>query len=185
MAAFILIPAVMKLTAEQKQTVAGWLSAGASIAEVQRRLREEFTVSLTYIDTRFLIDDLGLDLAPPPPKKKDEPAKTPGSKTPPAGASPDEVIDPEYIDDGDAFDDAVPDDGAAGGSVTVDIDRVMRPGAAISGSVTFSDGNSGTWALDQYGRLVFEPKTEGYRPSQADLQAFQRELSSQLQRHGY
>ncbi|MGH8017121.1 MAG: hypothetical protein ACREIA_02345 [Opitutaceae bacterium] len=185
----------MKLTAEQKEAVAGWLRSGASVADVQRRLREEFTVSLTYMDTRFLIDDLGLELAPPPPKKKAEPPKIPGAKTPPAaGASPDEVIDPEYVDEGDAFGDAgdefadaIPVDGpaGAGGTVKVDIDRVMRPGAAISGSVTFSDGKSGTWALDQFGRLVFDSKTEGYRPSQADLQAFQRELSAQLQRHGY
>jgi hypothetical protein len=187
----------MKLTGEQKQVVAQWLAAGASIADVQRRLREEFHVSLTYMDTRFLIDDLGLDLAAPPPPPPPAPApKTAGKQPPPLpGGAPgaaheDGVVTPEYIDDGDAYEDdyAPPPSPLApggAGSVKVEVDRVMRPGTVVSGSVTFSDGNSGTWALDQYGRLVFNAKTEGYRPSQADLQAFQRELSSQLQRQGY
>ncbi|HEX9781971.1 MAG TPA: hypothetical protein VGA56_04465 [Opitutaceae bacterium] len=179
----------MKLSAEQKQTVAQWLKKGASIAEVQRRLREEFEVSLTYMDTRFLIDDLGLNLAPPP-KPKAEPANA--APAPDGGAKPDEVIDPEFVDEGDAFAedgeesaDPASDVSETVGSVKVEVDRLMRPGSVVSGNVTFSDGNSGTWALDQYGRLVFEAKIKGYRPSKDDLQAFQRELSSQLQRQGY
>ena len=55
----------------------------------------------------------------------------------------------------------------------------------VSGSVTFSDGTAGKWALDQYGRLMLDTPKKGYQPSQADVQAFQRELSTQLQRHGF
>ena len=33
-------------------------SEGLSIADVQRKLREELEVSMTYMDVRFLIDDL-------------------------------------------------------------------------------------------------------------------------------
>lgn len=185
----------MNLTAEQKQTVATWLAAGASIASVQRRLREEFKISLTYIDTRLLIDDLGLNVAkPPPPLPKKEATPLVGNKPgdPPAADGAAIDANAEYLDEGEAFPD-VPEDlvdatpkGAAGaGSVKVDVDRIMRPGSVVSGSVTFSDGNTGTWALDQFGRLVFEGKDPAYRPSQADLQVFQRELSKQLQRQGY
>lgn len=172
----------MKLTPEQTQSVAQWLETGASIAEVQRRIREEFDIALTYMDTRFLIDDLGLNLAPPP-KKEPPPVPPAESKT------GDDSIDPEFVDDtGDLSDlpSAETDDPlGAGGSVSVDVDRVTRPGTVVSGSVTFSDGNSGKWALDQLGRLVFEANVSGYRPSEADLQAFQRELSAQLQRQGF
>ena len=69
--------------------------------------------------------------------------------------------------------------------MTLEIDRVVRPGAAMSGSVTFSDGVSGKWALDTYGRLMLDTGQPGYKPSAPDVQAFQRELQTQLQRHGY
>ncbi len=191
----------MKLAPEQANAVKSWINAGASIAEVQKRLQDEFQLALTYRDTRFLIDDLGLDIqAPPAPKTA---APTPAVNPPPAGADrgappPVPGADAELVDDGADYDDLGDDpEGAAAslnpeaagaggtGSVTVEVDRVMRPGTVVSGSVTFGDGKSGKWALDQYGRLMFEGNPPGYRPSAGDLQAFQRELSSVLQRQGY
>jgi hypothetical protein len=71
------------------------------------------------------------------------------------------------------------------GGLTLEIDRVVRPGAAVSGNVTFSDGVSGKWALDQYGRLMLDTGQPAYKPSAADVQAFQRELQTQLQRQGF
>lgn len=182
----------MNLTPEQKKTVSGWVTGGASIAEVQKRLREELKLSLTYMDTRFLIDDLGLNLKSAPAPKP-APDLGVGKAGPPPGRDSKAPADAnaELLDDGDAFDegaDEFADDVPAApgaGRVKVDIDRVMRPDTVVSGTVTFSDGKSGKWALDQVGRLVFEGSTPGYRPSKSDLQAFQRELSSQLQRHGY
>ena len=73
----------------------------------------------------------------------------------------------------------------AGGHLKVELDRLVRPGAVVSGSVTFSDGVTSKWAMDQYGRLVLDTGKKGYQPSAADVQAFQRELNQQLQRHGY
>jgi hypothetical protein len=51
--------------------------------------------------------------------------------------------------------------------------------------VTFSDGVSGKWALDQQGRLMLDTPQKGYQPNPADVQTFQRELQTQLQRQGY
>lgn len=171
----------MELTPEQKQQVAGWIAAGASIAEVQRRLQEELKVALTYMDTRFLIDDLNLTLVD----------KTPPPKAPlPAGDDP-VGAQTELVDENDPYaGEAEPltdDLGASPGSgtVKVEVDRLTRPGTVVSGTVTFSDGNSGKWALDQVGRLVFESAQPDYRPSQADLQTFQAELSRQLQKQGF
>ena len=183
----------MNLSEQQKKAVAAWVAEGASIAEVQKRLRDDFQVSLTYMDTRFLIDDLGLAFKSPEPPKT---AAAPSSTSRKTGTDPVDA-DAELIDEGDdyaagfdAFADDLPpvadDPGVPGAAkISVEVDRLTRPGTVVSGTVKFSDGQSGKWALDQYGRLVFEGSTPGYRPSQADLQAFQRELSGQLQRHGY
>lgn len=193
----------MTLTTEQKNAVAGWIASGASISEVQKRLRDQFKLSLTYKDTRFLIDDLGLALKAPPAPKATPPdlgagtAAMPGSPAGGAGAAgglgaaPEGTSEAAFAEEPAGFEDDAefaeeePAEPVGGAKVKVEIDRVMRPGSVVSGTVTFSDGNSGKWALDQYGRLVFDGGKSGFRPGQADLQAFQRELSAQLQRHGY
>jgi hypothetical protein len=52
----------MKVSAEQKTKISEWVVAGVSISQIQQRLAEEFDLKLTYMDTRFMIDDLGLEL---------------------------------------------------------------------------------------------------------------------------
>ena len=52
----------MPLSPEQKQAVAAWVAAGDSLAVIQKKLSEQFKLSLTYMDVRFLVDDLGLEL---------------------------------------------------------------------------------------------------------------------------
>jgi hypothetical protein len=164
----------MELSSEQKSAVKEWVVGGASIAEVQRRIRDEFEVSLTFMDTRFLLDDLNLELVvPEAPKQPDAKIDASGQPTQPS-------------DDGElGGDDSFADEVAGGGSVSVEVDRLTRPGTVVSGSVTFSDGKTGKWALDQTGRLIFESAEQGYRPSDSDLQEFQRELSLQLQKKGF
>ena len=50
-----------------------------------------------------------------------------------------------------------------------------------SGSVTFSDGVTGGWYLDQMGRLALTKISKpGYQPSREDLEAFQIELQNKL-----
>src|SRR3954463_463872 len=58
----------MKLTPEQKQAVSGWVAAGDNLSTVQKKLAEQFKVSMTYMDVRFLVDDLGLELKNAAPK---------------------------------------------------------------------------------------------------------------------
>ena len=86
----------------------------------------------------------------------------------------------------DLVDDAL-DDAPAGGSVRVSLDNVtLIPGALASGTVTFSDGVTGKWIVDNMGRPGFtEISQPGYRPSPADSQAFMQELSVALQQRGY
>jgi hypothetical protein len=58
----------MSLTPEQKATVSSWIAAGDNLSAVQKKLREQFQVSMTYMDVRFLVDDLNLTLKDPAPK---------------------------------------------------------------------------------------------------------------------
>lgn len=185
----------MTLTPEQKQAVASWITAGDNLSAVQKKLIEQFQVTLTYRDVRFLVDDLNLELKDPAPKvdttdvskTSAAPAGVPAKanlKAPPAQETPG-ALDTDPADElGDeALDDLPP----AGGAVAVEVDKVtLLPGALASGTVTFSDGVTGKWVVDQYGRPGFtEISQPGYRPTPADSQAFMQELSAQLQRRGF
>jgi hypothetical protein len=191
----------MTLTPEQKQAVASWVATGDNLSVVQKKLIEQFQITLTYRDVRFLVDDLNLELKDPAPKvdttdvsKAAAPAQSGAGNSPPRGAnSPgkkslgQENADEPVDNDAEAFGDDAAEDLPAGGAVTVEVDKVtLLPGALASGTVRFSDGVTGKWVVDQYGRPGFtEISQPGYRPSAADSQAFVQELSGQLQRRGF
>jgi hypothetical protein len=180
----------MTLTPEQQQAVAQWVAAGDSLSVVQQKLSQQFKVSLTYRDVRFLVDDLDLALKDAAPKvdasdvsKTPAPAATAAAPGAPGAAPVDAGADKGGAD---LVDDAL-DDAPAGGSVRVSLDNVtLIPGALASGTVTFSDGVTGKWIVDNMGRPGFtEISQPGYRPSPADSQAFMQELSVALQQRGY
>jgi len=156
----------MNLSEEQRQTVAKWISEGAKLAEIQNRLLAEFKLKFTYMEVRFLVDDLKLTPKDPEPPKvvappAADPAKLTAEKDPaPAGTLP-------------------------ASAVTVSVDQLTKPGAMISGKVTFSDGQLADWYLDQTGRLGVVPKTAGYKPSAADVQDFQLALQQEVAKLGY
>ncbi|OIR06541.1 hypothetical protein GALL_114590 [mine drainage metagenome] len=197
----------MDLSLEQKQAVAQWVANGDSLSAIQQKMTEQFKVSLTYMDVRFLVDDLNLELKDAKPaanpsdvtqapaaQEHSAPAGRPEKKgfiekmkekvglgaQEPAGevASQEESFEEEFAED------AAP---AGGGSVTVTVDKVtLIPSALASGTVRFSDGVTGKWIVDQYGRPGFtEISQPGYRPSPEDAQDFMRQLSLALQQNGY
>lgn len=196
----------MTLSAAQRATVAQWIAAGDSLAVVQRKLNDELKLSMTYMDVRFLVDDLGLELKTPAPKFSAPPAAAPA--VPAAEPAPkkglfgklkdavtgkaDEPLPAEEaaLPEEEPYDEDLPadlpplDPNAPASTLKLEVDRLTRPGTLASGMVTFSDGIASKWAMDQYGRLMLDaPK--GYKPSPGDVQAFQTELSAQLQRLGY
>ena len=64
----------MEISDAQKATVTKWIKEGRSLADMQRLLRENFEISMTYMDVRFLVDDLDIELAveePEPPELSD------------------------------------------------------------------------------------------------------------------
>lgn len=159
----------MNLDDAQRKKVSAWIEEGAKLSDIQKKIEKEFGITMTYLDVRLLVDDLKLMPKDPvvaePPKP--EPAKAP------AGAAPADDLPEDPL--------AAP----VAGNVSVTVDQVTRPGAMISGKVTFSDGNTATWYLDQTGRLGVAPTTEGYRPSQEDVMAFQAELQNALAKLGF
>jgi hypothetical protein len=184
------------LSPEQKQAVAAWVAGGDNLSAVQKKLFDQFKVSLTYMDVRFLVDDLDLKLKDAAPK----PSADLGSQPPVAGGQPDArggekkgLLDKAREKLGLAREPEAPADeeedfGPEGGTaVTVTVDqKTLIPGAVASGSVTFSDGVTGKWIVDNYGRPGFtEISQPGYRPSAADGQAFMQELSAALQKRGF
>src|SRR5262245_47517741 len=70
--------ATMNLDDAQKQKVTGWIKEGLKLSEIQCNLASEFGIHLTYMEVRFLVDDLKLtpkDQLAVPPEKKVLPAK--------------------------------------------------------------------------------------------------------------
>ena len=69
-------------------------------------------------------------------------------------------------------------------NVNLTVDSLTQPQCIISGKVTFSDGKSAAWYIDQLGRLGLNPDEEGYSPAQEDLAVFQNELRNVLSKQG-
>lgn len=162
----------MKLEPAQETKVRGWIEQGLKVAEIQSRLADELGLKLTYMEARFLLDDLRLKPKdPPPPPAAPTPAA--GDTAPAAKPAPGPTLSPLTAG-------ATPP-----GGVQVSVDTVTRPGAIVSGKVTFSDGQRGAWYLDQLGRLGISAETAGYKPSQADLADFQAQLDAELARAGF
>ena len=75
----------MTLTPEQKQAVASWVTAGDNLSMVQKKLNEQFKLSLTYMDVRFLVDALELSLKDAAPKVSNDLGAAPAGGQPGAG----------------------------------------------------------------------------------------------------
>ncbi len=72
----------MTLTDEQKAIVLKWIEAGAGPSDLQKRLKEELQISLTYLETRLLADDLKLSFVEPEAPAEPAPALEPEKPIP-------------------------------------------------------------------------------------------------------
>lgn len=163
----------MNLDEAQRKKVAEWLAQGLKLSEIQNRLQAELGVKLTYMEVRLLVDDLKLT-----PKDVEPVTATASPLTAPAPAA---ALQPEKSPAGKN----VPPAPAPAGRVSVSVDHLARPGAVVSGKVSFSDGNQAEWYLDQAGRLGLVPQQPGYRPPASDVQQFQAALEAELAKMGF
>ena len=167
----------MNLDEAQRTKVVEWVAQGLKLAEIQNRLASELGVTLTYMDVRLLVDDLKLTPKDPEPTKPFEPPPT--SAAPPAAGARSPLAGP-----GAATPKPAPPVGGPG-KVSISVDQLTRPGAVVSGKVTFSDGNTAGWQIDQTGQLGLIPTTPGYRPPASDVQPFQMALEAELSKLGF
>jgi len=201
----------MSLTPEQTVIVSTWIAAGDNLSTVQKKLRDQLQISMTYKDVRFLVDDLNLTLKDPEPKAdatdvtKAKPA--PSAPPPKAPATPEKKglldkakeklglgktpapaanapVEADLDGEEEAEDDALP---PVPGNVRVQVDAMtLDPRMIASGTVTFSDGVHGKWFLDQqYRPGLSEISQPGYRPSPEDAQVFMQELDAALRQKGF
>ena len=159
----------MNLNDSQKKMVSAWIAEGLKLAEIQKRLASELDLHPTYMEIRFLVDDLKLTPKDPEPIKPVEKSDSPTAVSAPTSAT-------------DMGTSSGTNLGGAG--VSVSVDQLARPGAAVSGSVTFTDGMNAVWYIDQMGRPGLIPSQPGYKPSAADLQQFQVALETELTKLG-
>ena len=162
----------MNLDEAQRKTVAEWIGQGLKLSEIQTRLVSDLGLTMTYMEVRLLVDDLKLTPKDPEPVK---PVESPLSA---AGAA-----DRPTAPNSAAPMSAPPAGGP--GRVSLSVDQLTRPGAMVSGKVTFSDGNTAAWQLDQSGRLGLIPQQPGYRPPAADVEQFQMALEAELSKAGF
>ena len=152
----------MKLTDEQTSAVVDWLGQGRSLSDIQQALKVDYNLIITYMELRFLVDDLEIPLS-------DDGAQTSDAASEEASET---VLEPEPV--------------LEQSSVQIDVDALVLPGALVSGSVTFSDGESLKWQLAATGQLGLIPgDNPDYRPSPEDIQSFQDQLEDVLRSKGY
>lgn len=146
----------MDLNDVQKEAVAGWVAEGLNLSDIQKRISSELDVSMTYMDVRILVLDLGVEVKDKPEpvsRKKDDKSEQGGAEQGISGLS-------------------------------VEVDALTRAGSLVSGTVVFTDGVKASWFLDQEGRLGLDAGQPGYKPDEADLKLFQEELRAALKKKG-
>ncbi len=165
------------LSDEQISQIQSWADSGDVLSDIQMKLNETFEIKATYLETRFLLEDLKIELLPTPEPKKEEEEPAP------------EAVAEDGAPEGDAApaaeDAPAPSPAPTGDeSATVTIDKVLRPEALVSGRVVFNGGEAAAWWLDQMGRLGFEPDSKDFKPTEAQAMAFQKELQVAVQQSG-
>ena len=160
----------MQLEPAQLEAVKSWLSEGASLSDVQKRLKEKFGISMLYLDLRMLVLDIGASVKEAP--KKTEPPKPP-TDAPVAPDAEDALYDEEDLPAGD-----MP-------RINITIDRIMKPGALVSGEAMFPGNQKIHWVLDRSGRLAIDQAPPGFAPTQDEAVAFQHALRDTLMKNGY
>jgi hypothetical protein len=153
-----------RLTPEQISKVSAWVAEGATLSQIQERLSTQLEVPMTYMDVRFLVDDLNLALVE---KEEPKPVEEPAAEAAPAEAA------------------AAAETTQGAGVVTVEVDTIAQPHAMVSGHVTFSDGEKADWYIDHQGRPGMAARTPGYRPTPQDITDFQAKLDAALRQAGY
>ena len=157
------------LSDEQIATIRSWADNGDQLSDIQKRLGDELEIKVTYLETRFLLEDLGIELQTEP-EPEPEPEEDVAKDAPKAEAA--------------ELEEGTEEEPAGEGGVSVTVDKIQRPNAVISGRVDFGGGKTSAWWIDQMGRLGMDSDDPDFRPSEEQAMAFQQELQKAVQESG-
>ena len=176
----------MKLTEDQITTIKSWIESGDDLGKIQNQINESFDINLTYLETRFLLSDLKIELNEDEEEEDEEqePVNEPSAEIQDSDNVTENTEDPKQ--QGTPSDDPEKEEaeGAQPTNINVSVDSITQPQCVISGKVTFSDGQLASWWFDQVGQLGLNPDQEGYTPSPEDVAVFQVELRKVLAEQG-
>ena len=157
------------LTEEQKADVAKWFAAGASLDEIQKRMKTEFGVHMTYLDLRLMVADLPQPVETEP-AAPDDPAHDDPTRDGPAREVP---APPRRV----ASSSGTAHDGPAHNGPAHEVPAPPRRVASSSGtpsSGTSSSGTSSSGTPDSSGTSSSGPASDdgtSAAPKRYDLDA--------------
>ena len=139
-----------QLSPEQVRSIRDWAEEGLDLNAIQKWLHEDLGIKLTFMDTRFLLQDLDIQIRQPEPEPQaEQPAELSGAAAPPASLL---------------------------GKTQVTVDEITPPHALMAGKILFRSGAQGVWDIDRTGRINWDA-TLG-EPTADDLREFETELQS-------
>ena len=176
----------MKLTEDQITTIKSWIESGDDLGKIQNQINESFDINLTYLETRFLLSDLKIELNENEEEDDDEqePVDEPSAEIQDSDNVTENTEDPEQEETPSGDPEKEETESAQPTNINVSVDSITQPQCVISGKVTFSDGQLASWWFDQVGQLGLNPDQEGYTPSPEDVAVFQVELRKVLAEQG-
>ena len=134
---------------EVLKIIATHLDEGQTLNEIHKILSTEHGVKMTFMELRLLSADIeNMDWSKFDPQKDQE------------DEDEDSVAAEPEVQDG----------------TLIEVSKIQRPGAMVSGSVVFLSGIKGEWYLDQFGALGLNLDDESQQPTEEDMQDFQIEL---------
>ena len=139
-----------------KKLISSYLEKGHSISQIQEILKDKHSYSITFIDLRLLSSEIDFDwkkLDPKPKKEKEEVKK---QETPSPGEDKNSLV-------------------------SIEINKVNPTGALFSGRVDFTSGAKANWSVSSMGQLAFDLKDDNIKPTDEEMQEFQKVLTKKLQ----
>ena len=171
---------VKNFSAEQIEQLKKAVAQGLGLAATQKYINDELNIPINYMDTRFLIADLNLELydknavlkQEAKEKAEKELAQTAeGTAEVQTGAEAQNMNENPHPEQ--------PQQTNQGG-LQVTKDNIQRPGAVANGTVVFSDGEKASWYITPEGQLGLDSTTANYQPSEPDIVEFQTALKQLL-----
>lgn len=129
------------------------IAENISLSDIQTMVNEKFNTKMTFMDIRILASELEVDWRSEEENKAEEKTAETEDNTEEKDSAPEKTT----------------------AKTTVELNKIVRPGAIASGSVNFASGVYAEWFIDNNGRLGLD-KVKGGKPTEQDIEDFQVEM---------